>query len=119
MDFSSVGKNIRFYRMRKHLTQEDLAEMTGYTPNYIGMIERGERVLPLNTFITLVNVLDVSADMVLADLLTNSYKIRESRCLDRLASMFPMTEKATVETLEALVAAYETFIEYSKTKNDD
>lgn len=37
------GCRIRQLRLEQQLTQEQLAERTGFHHNYIGMIERGER----------------------------------------------------------------------------
>ena len=38
-----VGRRIRNARMGRNWRQEDLAELIGKTPAYIGMLERGER----------------------------------------------------------------------------
>lgn len=44
MDYSSIGRNIRKYRLEKGLRQEALAEMTNLSPNYIGMLERADKL---------------------------------------------------------------------------
>ena len=68
MKLDTIGKNIRKFREIKKLRQEDLAEKTDLTTNYIGMIERGENFTSEN-FINILNSLGVSADMVLSDVL--------------------------------------------------
>ena len=75
MKLDTIGKNIRKFREIKKLRQEDLAEKTDLTTNYIGMIERGEKIPSLETFINILNSLGVSADMVLSDVLDNGYTV--------------------------------------------
>ena len=45
---------------------------------YTGMIERGEKVPKLETFITIANVLGVSSDLLLADVISVGYNIKSS-----------------------------------------
>ena len=65
MDMSSIGANIRSARVRRKWRQEDLAEKTGLSPNYIGAIERGEKIPALETLLTIINVLGVSSGAIL------------------------------------------------------
>ena len=69
MNLTSIGMNIRKYRKQRKLSQEQLAEKAGLSTNYIGMLERGEKTPSLETFLKIANILDVSADMLLADVL--------------------------------------------------
>ena len=38
-----IGQRIRNYRLQKKLSQEELAELCGLHPTYIGQVERGEK----------------------------------------------------------------------------
>ena len=100
--YESIGKNIRKHRQQKRLRQEDLAELTGLSTNYIGMVERGEKIPALETFITILNALEVSADVVLADVLVTGYRIKDSMLAEKLAAL-SKTEReriyAVVDTL--------------------
>ena len=87
MQYNSIGKNIRRFRTEKKMRQEDLAERAGLSTNYIGMVERGEKIPSLESFIGIVNVLGVSADMVLADVLDTGYEIKHSMLNDKLKSL--------------------------------
>ena len=62
MDYRSIGENIRKYRKTKKMTQETLAERAGLSVNYIGSIERGEKLPSLETFIVILNQLGVTAE---------------------------------------------------------
>ncbi len=42
-DLKKFGKRLKSLRIDKNLTQLELAEILDMSPNFIGMIERGER----------------------------------------------------------------------------
>lgn len=87
MQMDSIGRNIRKYRQQKKLRQEDLAEACGLSLNYIGMIERGEKIPALETFITILNALGVSADMILCDVVDTGYTVKATILADRIAQL--------------------------------
>lgn len=43
----SFGNRIRYLRNSQNLSQEELADLTGFHRTYIGMVERGERNISL------------------------------------------------------------------------
>lgn len=67
MDYQALGKRIREERLKLHLTQEKLAEDIGVSNTYIGLIERGERSLTLDTLVRLANRLGITIDYLLQD----------------------------------------------------
>ncbi len=56
----SFGKKLKELRISKKLTQITLGEMSGLHPNYIGMVERGERNPSLINIDKLAKTLSVS-----------------------------------------------------------
>ena len=48
-DLKKLGKNIKFLRKSKGISQEQLAEMISRSRNFVGMIERAEVNTPVGT----------------------------------------------------------------------
>lgn len=89
---NSIGKNLREYRLKKSMRQEDLAEKVGLSTNYIGMIERGEKIPSFESFLAIVNALEISADKILVDVLNVGYEIKESMLSEKLSDI-PIGER--------------------------
>ena len=106
MALSSIGRNIRKYRKEKGIMQEKLAEMTDLTANYIGMIERGEKVPALSTLIRIANALEISADPLLCDVLCAKSAIISSLLSDSISDLSPKEQ-------QRIFAVIETMIEYA------
>ena len=103
MKLATIGKNIRKYRLMKKLRQEDLAEKAGLTANYIGMVERGEKIPSLETFIKILNTLGISADMVLSDVLDNGYTIKNSMLNEKLEKLAPEDRNRIYEVIDTMI----------------
>ena len=103
MNFNLIGKNIKKYRLSNNLRQEDLAEKTGLTANYIGLIERGKKTPSLDAFISILNALEASADIVLSGVLTKGYQVKDS-LLNEQMSKLPDKDR------EKVYAIIETFL---------
>jgi len=67
MEKAVLGTRIRAKRKERKLTLEKLAEKADIGLVYLGEIERGVKMPSLNTFIKLVNALDISADELIYD----------------------------------------------------
>ena len=65
MDYEALGKRIRQKRREAGITQEQLAEMAGISVAFVGHIERGTRVLSVETLLRLCLALEMSADDLL------------------------------------------------------
>ena len=87
MELGSIGMNIRKYRQQKGMRQEDLAEKAGLSVNYIGMIERGDKVPAMESFISITNALGVSADMLLCDVIDVGYTVKASLLAEKLVHL--------------------------------
>lgn len=103
---NSIGKNIRTYRCMRKWRQEDLAEKTGLSTNYIGMVERGEKIPALEAFISIVNALGVSADMILVDVLDTGYIVKNFLLAEKL-------DKLSKEDRDKIYDIIDTMIKHS------
>lgn len=107
MELKSIGQNIRKIRLEKGIKQEKLAELTNLSANYIGMLERADKIPSLPTFIRLLNALDVSADEVLGGVLNNRYEIQGSLVFDKIS-------KLPDKDQQLIYAVIDTMLEHSK-----
>ena len=103
MYISSIGRRIRKFREAKGWRQEDFAEKTGLSVTYTGMIERGEKVPKLETFITIANTLNVSADLLLADVLSTGYSVKSSEITEEIASLTPLERDRVYSVVNAMI----------------
>ena len=55
-----VGQRIRNYRTQKGLSQDKLAELSGFHPTYIGQLERGEKNATLESIEKITSALQIS-----------------------------------------------------------
>lgn len=69
VNYRSIGAKIRWFRKKRGFSQETLSEMVACCPAHISHIERGTRIMSMETFVRLANVLQVSADELLIDTL--------------------------------------------------
>ncbi len=60
-----IGTNIARYRNEKGLTQAELAERVGITTAFVSRVERGQKMLKVETLSIIAHELQVSCDALL------------------------------------------------------
>lgn len=65
IDYEMIGWRANNRRQELHLTQEDVAEMTGISASFVGHIERGEKKASVATIIRLSCALGTTTDYLL------------------------------------------------------
>ena len=103
VELESIGRNVRRYRLKKKLRQEDLAELAGLSINYVGAVEHGEKIPSLETLIVLINALEVSADMVLADVVSVGYTVKDSLLAEKLDKLDPEDRRKIYDVIDTMV----------------
>jgi len=72
LDDKAIGKRIKIARIRVGLTQENVADRIGITPQHVSNIETGNSSVSLTTLVAIANLLNVTMDELLCDTLRKS-----------------------------------------------
>ena len=67
-DLQKFGKRLKALRLDHNLTQLELAEILDMSPNFIGMIERGERNTTVENVFKIARALNVKPSNLFAEL---------------------------------------------------
>ena len=107
MNQKAIGRRIKAAREKKRLTQERLAELVDLSPMHVSVIERGVKLPKLETLINIANILDVSADELLQDVVNNQTKLYVSEASE-------LIEQLSREDQRRVLAALRSFVESTK-----
>jgi len=102
MDKKEIGKQIKEKREALGFTQNQLAEEVGISYSFMSVIERGVGAPGLDNLIKILNVLDLSADVLLSKELNNGFVARASAYADRLGEL-PKKERNHVESINNFI----------------
>ena len=67
IDYYELGKRIQLRRKELGLSQEAAAERCGISPSCYSNIERGIKIMSLETFVSICKTFSISADYLLSD----------------------------------------------------
>ena len=98
-----IGKRIKECRERLGLTQEQFAEKTGLTPNYISTLERGASFPRCEKLILIINALETNADAIFCDVLEHSTDYQASILSRQLEALPPQEQKRILEMVELMI----------------
>ena len=89
METKAMGERIQIAREERCMTQRELAEVIGCTPQHISAIERGVKSPTLETFVAIANALRVPSDVLLQDVLPDWWETWENEIDRVLAPLLP------------------------------
>lgn len=75
LDDKAIGKRIKIARIRTGLTQENVADRIGITPQHVSNIETGNSSVSLTTLVAIANLLGTTMDELLCDTLVKSKEV--------------------------------------------
>lgn len=67
-DLQKFGKKLKFLRLEKGLTQLELAEILDMSPNFVGMLERGERNTTIENVFKIARALGIKPSNLFEEL---------------------------------------------------
>ena len=109
--YQRAGKRIRFFREQDELTQAELAEKTGLSDNFIGLIERGVKHPTLETLNKIAEALKVQLSELFQPM-TNSPEDTEGA----LKELKRLLNKKGFKDAKLLLAIYKSVCEHSHCK---
>jgi transcriptional regulator with XRE-family HTH domain len=88
------GRNIKNFRLKREMTQEQLAELAGIACNYLGEIERGEKNPTALVVYKLSRALKVPVSKILSD---NNNPFINEKYLEEVEKLFEGKRKTDIE----------------------
>lgn len=102
IDYASIGQKVKQIRLRKGVTQEQLAEAVGVGVTHISHLETGSGTVSLKVFLTIVNYLECSADEILCKEINTARPIVDSWLAELVADCDATEIKIISDTVAAL-----------------
>ena len=100
IDYISMGKRIKEFRIAKNWNQAKLAEESGIEPSNISHIERGATKLSLPTMINIANALGVTLDEIAFGSLVKTTHVSSKMIDDILSDCTPEELKSIFEIIK-------------------
>lgn len=101
MDKAALGKTLRQARLEKGYSQHALAAKAGIGNVYLGEIERGLKMPSLNSFIKIIEAVDISADYILRGELTSGKEYIYDEIAQKMNNLTPQQRKTAGDILDA------------------
>lgn len=111
MDYVTLGKNIRKYRLTLGMRQEDLAELCDCSNSHIGQIENGRGIPSLEMTVNIANALSVTVDQLVRKDYTNPEKVYLKEIAERIEK-YPVRRR--IQACESLMNYLDTLEQFGQ-----
>lgn len=111
MDYITLGKNIRKYRLILGVTQEDLADKCGCGGSHIGQIENARGIPSLDMVVRIANSLSVTVDQLLRESYSNPEVVYLREIAERIEK-YPVTRR--IQACEGLMSYLNSLEKFSQ-----
>lgn len=102
LNLVQIGKRIGEIRKHHGLSQQKLSERINRSPTYVSYIEGGLKCMSLDTFVSIANVLQVSADELLMDNIENTIKVSNYKFAAIISDCSEYEKRILLEVLLAV-----------------
>ena len=106
MDYKILGKRIKKERLKRDLTQVELAEEVNVSESHISLIERGYRVPRVDTLLKMAQRLGVSVDYLLDNYVESSDDL-DKYIKQIFGAQDEKTKNMTIKILKAIADDYD------------
>lgn len=103
MERAAMGKRIREERLKKGYTQQEVAEKAEICVMYLSEIERGIKMPSLNSFIQILEALEVSADYILRGELNSGQAYIYDEITQKLKNLTSAQRRTAADILDAYI----------------
>ncbi len=111
MDYITLGKNVRKYRLIHGFTQEELAGKCECSNSHIGQIENARGISSLNRVVKIANALSVTVDQLLKESYSNPEVVYLREIAERIEK-YPVARR--IQACEALMAYLDSLEKFSQ-----
>ena len=101
MEKAILGQRLRQLRQEKGYTLQNLAQKAGIGNVYLSEIERGLKMPSLNSFIGIVEALEVSADSILRGEFSTGKEHKNDELFQKMQCLTPQQRKVAGDILDA------------------
>lgn len=101
LNYFTLGQRIQNIRKRKHISQALLSAMIDKSSGYISYLERGTKIMSLETFVSIANALEVSTDTLLNRQLVIATEISNREAQRIFADCTPYETYVLLDVLRA------------------
>ncbi|MEW6173815.1 MAG: helix-turn-helix transcriptional regulator [Bacillota bacterium] len=101
LETKNIGENIKFFRVKRQLSQKQLALYAGVSPSYIAYIEKGIRSPSLPTLTRIANGLGLGPELLLQLPSGGPYQYGNRSLLEMIRLLTPEETKFVECVIEA------------------
>lgn len=101
LDYKAIGRRVKKARLKKDLSENQVANMTGISNSHLSNIENGHTKASLPALITIANALSVSIDDLLCDNIDHSKPSYEKIIADILEDCNDIETRAIAEIAQS------------------